>query len=184
MSGILPLPRVLGRDFGPQAAPLVAILVLVCLALPLTLLDSDVLIGCDSPRFRYGSQPALAHSCALPRSFDNGFGIITVAFFALAFLRLRYTQAGLARPYTVPGGAIGAWAAGLCILTVVVFALYSAADGAPVYTLPVLMCAPVALLLLAAALQRWRRRRGGGGSWQRVPVQADAGERGVGAGIL
>ena len=41
----LPLPRILGSECGKQEIPLAAILTLAFFALPLILLDAEVLIG-------------------------------------------------------------------------------------------------------------------------------------------
>lgn len=75
---------------------------------------------------------------------------------AVAFMRLRVAQPGLHRPFAVPGGSTGAWAAAVSVVGFAVFSVAaSATDGAPVFALPCVIGIPATLGLLAWLKERF-----------------------------
>jgi amino acid transporter len=130
-TGALPL-RVLTQDWWRWRAPVPAMAALCILSLPLSFLDIDSVI-----------------------LLDTGCNSISVLLLACAFLRLRWTQPDLDRPFQVPWGTAGAVSCTACITLFVIFSLYSSSVGAPVYTLPVTIGIAVVLIIIGDVKQRF-----------------------------
>jgi hypothetical protein len=130
--GILPIP-LLARNMTRYRTPVPAIAVLaVTTTVLLAVLDFNILVVVDS-----------------------AFFMVANVSIILAFLRLKYTQPDLPRPYTFPGGRHGAWAAVVVTLSLAFFALYTVGAGAP-WAAAVVGGVVAGLLLTAAVVHHLR----------------------------
>lgn len=127
--------------------------------LPLPLLPRIVRVG----RSRVPLPAIVLQACIIALLMNFGFNVLVVlsvlfynvaaALQFAAFLRLRYTQPALPRPFTVPGGLAGAWALVGAFYAVLGVSLYASFSGT-LWTLPVVGGAQ---LLFAAGGLAWAR---------------------------
>ena len=107
LEGMLPLPP-LGRNMTRFHTPVPAIAALAVSTAALGLLDFSTLVVIDSAYF-----------------------VVANMVIQAGFLRLRYTEPDMPRPYRFPGGLRGAWAAVLTTEGLALFSLYTVVSGAP-----------------------------------------------------
>jgi amino acid transporter len=107
LEGMLPLPP-LGRNMTRFRTPVPAIAVLAVSTAALGLLDFSTLVVVDSAYF-----------------------VLANMVIQAGFLRLRYTEPDMPRPYRFPGGLRGAWAAVVTTEGLALFSLYTLVAGAP-----------------------------------------------------
>ena len=130
--GFLPVP-LLARNQTRFETPVAAICVLALSTLALTYgLHFSALVIADScfytvSQVRAGpgaeGAPAVAPAAHLPRHYTMQASVI------FAFIRLKYSDTDLPRPYLFPGGMAGAWAAVAVSVVLVVVALVASLMG-------------------------------------------------------
>lgn len=127
--GFVPIP-LLARNQTRFETPVAAICVLAVSTLALTYgLNFSVLVIADSC-FYTVSQVRPRSDCAPPRHPPSMRGASCVqASVIIAFIRLKYAESDLLRPYLFPGGLPGAWAAVAVSLALVALALCAALAG-------------------------------------------------------
>ncbi|MFZ0324718.1 MAG: APC family permease [Actinomycetes bacterium] len=121
------LPPILGRTSKRFRTPVAA-------AIATALIGTAFTVGWGALVQRYGE------GSSVDTLFWNLFAFSTVVFLlsylvmALAFLRLRYSDADAVRPYRIPGGMVGAWLSALLVLGFVAAAIvfFVWTPGAPV----------------------------------------------------
>ena len=134
---------------------------------------------------RFGTPvPALlvlsASTCALCANLDfsslvvldSAFYMIGQASVIIAFLRLKYAEPSLARPFTFPGGLVGAWAAAATTSGLAAFSVYAVASGGALWASYATAGTLAALVALSLFAPRWMSG-GGGGDAQGFLMSAD-----------
>jgi len=139
----------LTREWGPRAAPTPALIVYTVATLPLCVLG----IG-GAEDHRHGTRTPSRPSPSLVRAQGHPLLLCRSSpapppLPAAAFLRLRSTQPGLARPFSVPGGPAAAWGIALLVIAFGVFSIAASASGEAPYVLPCVLGIPLTLLFAA-----------------------------------
>ena len=153
--GMVPLPY-LHKNMTRWNTPVPAIIVMAISTAALGVLDFEQIVSASryvemaSTRWLCAMSLFISHVTNMPLPFNHLRPrlfvflfflqvVIDSCFFVLAnmvikagFLRLRYTEPDLVRPYRFPGGMVGAWGAVLCTEGIAVFSIYAVSDGDPV----------------------------------------------------
>ena len=158
------------------------------------------LLGRNMTRFRT-PVPALAlislSTAALTYSLDfsslvvldSAFYMIAQASIIASFLRLKYTEPDLARPFTFPGGLCGAWLASVVTTSLAAASVYAVAGGGALWASYATAGAVAGLVLLSFAAEacgmrvetkarRVRLAGGAGGADPLIEAEVELGERG------
>lgn len=128
--GYLPWVPVLGTTSNRWGTPVPAILLMTLTTLILTNVPFTVILGVDTL-----------------------FNAISTLMVVASYLRLRYSQPSLRRPYEIPGGKAAAWAISITCFTFVVTAITISAMGS--FTD---VAAAAGIVALVYALAVWRER--------------------------
>lgn len=133
--GMIPVP-LLGRNMTRWRTPLPAIGLLALTTIPLMMLNFDDIVVVDS--------------C---------FYVLATMVIVAGFLRLRYTEPRLPRPYRFPLGLPGAWAAVILTEIIAVASIYFVSDGDPI-SAATIGGTLVLLTAVSFAWERWCSTRG------------------------
>jgi hypothetical protein len=131
---------------------------------------------------RFGTPvPALlvlsASTCALCANLDfsslvvldSAFYMIGQASVIISFLRLKYVEPSLTRPFTFPGGLVGAWAAAATTTGLAAFSVYAVASGGALWASYATAGTLAALVVLSLLAPRWMGGGGGVGAADEQP---------------
>ena len=137
---------------------------------------------------RFGTPvPALlalsASTCALCYNLDfsslvvldSAFYMIGQASVIVAFLRLKYLEPDLPRPYPFPGGLAGAWAAAATTSSLAVFSVYAVASGGALWASCATAGTLAALVALSLLAPRWMGEGGGDAAAAAAAAAAESG---------
>jgi hypothetical protein len=151
--GLIPIP-LLGRNMTRWRTPVPAIGLLALTTIPLMMLNFDDIVVVDS--------------C---------FYVLATMVIVAGFLRLRYTEPRLPRPYRFPLGLPGAWIAVILTEIIALASIYFVSDGDPVSAITI----GGTLVLLTAVSFVWERWCSTRGFSQLLPATSADEEAAAGA---